>query len=154
MQIEIRCLLENEGLIRTVAQWMFEQWGQATESASPEAFIPGLRQRTHCGSIPFTLVAFHDSEPIGTASLFFQDMDTHTHLCPWMSAIYVDPGFRSRGIGRRLCADVVMRARSLSVQTLYLFTPDKTAFYRHMDWKPIEITTYRNETVTIMRRLL
>ncbi len=154
MQIDIQCLPENDGVIQTVARWLFEEWGQETESASPEAFIPGLRQRTFCGSIPFTLVAFHENEPVGTASLFFQDMDTHAHLSPWMSAIYVHPRFRHMEIGRRLCMDVVMRSRSLSVEALYLFTPDKTAFYRHMDWKPIEKTTYRKKTITIMRRLL
>ena len=154
MQFEIRCLPEDEEVMRTVACWIFDEWSEDINSSSPEDLMPGLRQRIHCASIPFTIVAFHGSRPVGTASLFFQDMDTHKHLSPWLAAVYVEPEFRHREIGRSLCADVVARARSLSVAALYLFTPDRIDFYRRMNWRPIERANYRNKTVTIMRLLL
>jgi N-acetylglutamate synthase-like GNAT family acetyltransferase len=133
---------------------MFEEWGEETGRTSADAFIPGLRHRIHCSSIPFTLVAFHEKEPVGTASLFIHDMDDHRHLSPWLAAVYVNPGYRHRKIGRRLCEEVTRRAKSLGVESVYLFTPDRAAFYGHMGWKPIEKTTYRNRAVTIMRRSL
>ena len=137
--------------MRAVARWMFAEWGEETNTSSPEAFLRGLRQRTSCCSIPFTIVAFHRNEPVGTASVFFQDMDTYKHLSPWLAAVYVIPKFRHREIGRRLCTDIVARAQSLKIEALYLWTPDKTDFYRHMNWKLIERTDYRNKRVSIMR---
>jgi GNAT superfamily N-acetyltransferase len=151
VQLKIQCLPDNQKVMLTLAHWMFDEWGEETSTSSPEAFMPGLRQRADCGSIPFTIVAFHRSEPVGTASVFFQDMDTHKHFSPWLAAVYVAPKFRHREIGRRLCADAVDRAHSLKVEALYLWTPDKPNFYRHMEWELIERARYRNKTVSIMR---
>ena len=151
---DIRCLPADESVQATVAAWLYGKWGPTTGRRSPAGFLPGLRGRVDCTRIPFTLVAFDEKEPVGTASLFVRDMDTHEHLSPWLAAVYVRPDKRRQGIGRRLCEAATARAEALGVRRAYLFTPDKEVFYGYMGWKPVEAAWYRSERVIIMTKLL
>ena len=46
-----------------------------------------------------TLIALLNDQPVGTASIFLDDMDTRADLSPWLAAVYVPPEHRSQGIG-------------------------------------------------------
>ncbi len=151
---DIRCLPPDESVQAAVAAWLYEMWGLETGHGSPAEFLPGLRRRIDCNRIPFTLVAFSGNEPVGTAGVYLHDMHTHEHLSPWLAAVYVRPDQRRRGIGRRLCEAATLRAKALGVGRVYLFTPDKTAFYSNMGWEPVETAWYRNGRVVIMAKLL
>ena len=71
-------------------------------------------------------------------------------LSPWLASVYVTPEHRSRGIGTALVQRVIEEAVGLSVETLYLFTPDREGFYASLGWSVVERTEYRGQKVVIM----
>ncbi|PSP02598.1 MAG: hypothetical protein BRC47_07420 [Cyanobacteria bacterium QS_7_48_42] len=45
-----------------------------------------FRQRLNRNSLPLTLVAFLDTLPVGSVSLVNCDLDSHSHLKPWLAS--------------------------------------------------------------------
>jgi N-acetylglutamate synthase-like GNAT family acetyltransferase len=148
--MKIQYLTDDPVMIQTLAQWHYQQWGFMNPGESVEKRIAELR--THLGSkqIPTTLVALSDNTLVGSASLIAHDMDTRMDLSPWLASVYVAPALRNRGIGSALVRRALEEAESLGVRTLYLFTPDKEAFYERLGWAYMESTVYRDEKVVIM----
>ena len=58
-------------------------------------------------------------------------------LTPWLGGVFVGSHFRRQGIGAALCAAVEDKARLRGIQTLYLFTLDKQAWYSRLGWSII-----------------
>src|SRR5262245_6925749 len=65
---------------------------------------------------------------------FVHDLEGREDLSPWLGGVFVGPDFRRRGIGATLCTTVEDAARSRGIQTLYLFTLDKQAWYSRLGW--------------------
>lgn len=147
--MEIRYLPDDPAVVRTVAEWHHGEWGHLTGRSVAEREAELLQQ---CGSdrIPLTLLAVEAEQPVGCASLVVSDMSTRPELTPWLASVYVLPTHRRGGVGGRLCRQAVAEARRLGVETLYLFTTDRVAFYRALGWQPGERVTYRGEEVTLM----
>jgi predicted N-acetyltransferase YhbS len=137
-------------IVETIAGWHQETWGHLTGRSQAERIREFDPQR-ESDRIPLTVVAFEGERPIGSASLLEQDMDTHPDWAPWLASVFVLPDFRRRGIGERLCLRIVAEARRLEVPRLYLFTPDKAAFYARQGWQTLAREPYRGEVVAIMQ---
>jgi N-acetylglutamate synthase-like GNAT family acetyltransferase len=56
-------------------------------------------------------------------------MDTRLDLAPWLASVLVAPAYRRRGVGSALAERVVEEARALAVETLYLYTYDKSFLF-------------------------
>ena len=137
-------------VVLTVASWIQEEWGHSFLEMTFEELVSELEARTtHC-SIPETFVALEDDRLVGTASIVRHDMSTCLELSPWLSAVYVPPEDRNRGIGSKLVRRSMQEAEMLGVKRLHLFTPDKMKFYTRLGWKVIEHTRYYGEDVAIM----
>ncbi|MBD3307966.1 GNAT family N-acetyltransferase [candidate division KSB3 bacterium] len=149
--MHIAYLKDHQDAIPTVAQWLFEQWGHLPPDNTLEKTVATLYENLHDDRIPLTIIAFSGDDVVGTASLIEQDLQTRPDLTPWLASVFVVPEQRGRGIGAALVRAIVDRARTLGVSPLYLFTPDKEAFYRHLGWQTVETTNYRGEDVVIMQ---
>jgi len=90
--------------------------------------------------------------PVGTISLVEYEMDIRTNLNPWVTAVYIHPDYRNRGIGSALVRHIETVAIELGVENLYLFTPDKQRMYATLGWKVIENLAYRQMDVSIMAK--
>lgn len=99
--------------------------------------------------VPTTFIAVND-ELLGSAAVIEHDMDTRMELTPWLASVYVTPEFRKQGIGSKLVLHVMEKAKENNIDKLYLFTPDREAFYARLDWTTIEKTNYHGYDVTIM----
>ena len=104
--IDIRYLADFPKVISTLASWIFDEWHEQYDMTSIDDQIELLSNRMNRDRFPLTLVAFLESQPVGTASLKLKEMTTHTHLPHWLGAVYVNKEFRNKGIGTAL----VMRA--------------------------------------------
>jgi predicted N-acetyltransferase YhbS len=78
-------------------------------------------------------------------------MDTHPEWMPWLASVYVAPEFRHQGVGSRLVNSVSEAARKAGMEALYLFTPDRVAFYQRLGWQVLHGEAYRGRWVTVMR---
>jgi N-acetylglutamate synthase-like GNAT family acetyltransferase len=100
--------------------------------------------------IPSTLIA-RGTQLMGSAAIVQNDMDTHPEWMPWLASVYVAPEFRHQGVGSRLVNSVIEAARKAGIEALYLFTPDRVAFYQGLGWQVLHEEAYRGHWVTVMR---
>ena len=141
---------EHHNTILTLASWIQEEWEHSFLEATFEELVSEIEERTTCRRIPGTFVALDGNRLVGTASIVTHDMSTRLDISPWLSAVYVPPKFRNRGIGSRLVRKVMQEAQILGAKRLYLFTPDRMRFYTRLGWNILEQTRYYGEDVVIM----
>ncbi|RDH82356.1 MAG: GNAT family N-acetyltransferase [endosymbiont of Galathealinum brachiosum] len=148
--IQIDYLGHHAQFIPIIAKWHQDEWQHISPDLSTQLRIKMYSSYKNTASIPCCLIALTDDEPAGSASLVLSDMDSHTHLGPWLASVFVHKDFRCHGIASQLVAKCILNANQAGIKTLYLFTPDKTAFYKKLGWKLIEHTLYHGENVDIM----
>ena len=148
--VRIEHLARHTDAIRTVAVWIKKEWEHSFLDATYEELVSELERRTTPHRIPETFVALEGDRLVGTASIVEHDMSTRAELAPWLSAVYVPPEFRNRGIGSKLVRVAMQEAQSLGVKRLHLFTPDAVRFYTRLGWNVFEETTYHGIDVVIM----
>jgi N-acetylglutamate synthase-like GNAT family acetyltransferase len=132
--VRISYLIEHPEYVPQLAQWLFEQWDFILGEKNPEARIEELREQMNRDELPIAWVAHGNGQLFGTAALRVDGPEGCEDLTPWLSRAIVSPHFRRRGIGTALCAHVEDEARSREIQTLYLFTLDKQAWFSRMGW--------------------
>src|SRR5213596_2717285 len=130
--VRISYLIDHPEYIPQLAQWLFEEWDAILGEKTPETRIKKLEAHMNRGKLPVAWVAHENGQLLGTAALREHDLGGREDLSPWLGRVFVGSQFRRRGIGTALCATVEDAARSRGVQTLYLFTLDKQAWYSRL----------------------
>jgi GNAT superfamily N-acetyltransferase len=149
--VRIDGIAEHPGLIETVARWQFGEWGHLEPGDSLAARIAYLsNQAAHPGRIPATFTALEGDEPLGSASVVRNDMDTHPELTPWLASVYVKPEARGRGVGSALVRRVMDEVAALGISRLYLFTESARGLYEKLGWHEIGAEYFQGIDVTIM----
>lgn len=151
---EIVFLADQPQHLTIIAGWVYDEWLRHRPGETPataEALFRGMLRRDE---LPLTLLALEGGAPIGTASIYLQDMDSRPALGPWMAAVYVAPGHRRRGVASALVRAIEAHARRLGVPRLYLYTPDQQRLYEGLGWRALEQTFYDGHDVTVMSTTL
>jgi N-acetylglutamate synthase-like GNAT family acetyltransferase len=99
--------------------------------------------------IPNTYIAF-DTVLSGSAAIVENDMDNWPDLSPWLASVFVIPDYRNQGIGSALVRHVMQQAQQSNIDKLYLYTPDREAFYQKLGWRRINTENYHGHEVSIM----
>lgn len=144
-------LREHPQAIEQLALWHFAQWGPANPVNNVERRIARLQGHLVPGRVPQTFVALDDELLLGSASLVAADLPSRDDLSPWLASVYVNPPQRGRGVGAALVNRVADEARALGLPTLYLFTPDRAAFYARLGWTIVEHDEWNATPVTVMQ---
>jgi GNAT superfamily N-acetyltransferase len=139
---------------RTVAGWTHDTWGHLHPDTPAADYHREFYAQCGEGGVPSVFVAMHEASPVGTASLVADDMDIRCELTPWLASVFVQPGWRGRGIASRLVRRIEAEALAHGIRHFYLYTPDQQALYRRLGWEEREALTYRGESVTVMSRRL
>jgi GNAT superfamily N-acetyltransferase len=101
--------------------------------------------------IPTTLVLLDDDHALlGSVSVLDEDASAFRDLSPWLASLYVAPPARGRGLGAQLVRAAVDYARGQGVPRLYLFTPDRAAFYARLGWSLLGSRRLGPREVTLM----
>ena len=82
------------------------------------------------------------------------DMDIHRDLTPWLSALFVQPEYRGRGIGTALVAHFESRVRAAGIRHAYLYTSAAEQFYARLGWTTFGRESYADEDVALMMKRL
>ena len=104
--------------------------------------------------LPIAWVAHANGQLLGTAALRLHDLEGREDLTPWLGGVFVGSHFRRQGIGAALCAAVEDEARSRAIQTLYLFTLDKQAWYSRLGWTVLGQCVWQQRPGDIMCKQL
>lgn len=151
--MKIVSLAHRLELADILATWHFGQWAELYAGWSLDTCRDELLAQTDADQVPTTLVAIDaNGQPAGSVSLLSRDLPGRDDLSPWLGNLYVRSDLRGRGIGGRLLAAAVAEARRLGIAKLYLFTPDREAYYAARGWRLAGQDAAGGRPVTIMVR--
>ena len=148
--LSILPLRDRPQAIEQLARWHCAQWGWINPASTVERRIARFADHLQPGRVPQTFIALDGEQLLGSASLVAADLPARDDLTPWLASVYVDPPFRNRGVGAALVARVTEEARTLGQPALYLFTPDRAAFYARLGWQVVEQADWNGTAVTVM----
>jgi predicted N-acetyltransferase YhbS len=117
-----------------LAAWHADAFGPWLGGWTVAEALAELRTHGSPESVPFTLVAFEEDQPVGSISLLREDPPAPPADGPWLASFFVRPDRRGRGIGGRLHDALVEAARSAGEQRLFLWTPDADPWYVARGW--------------------
>lgn len=142
-------LRDKPELLETLARWHQAEWSQLNPGESLEQRIIRMQPFLNDKLIPSTYIAF-DDVLYGSAAIVANDMDNRPELSPWLASVFVKPEYRNQGIGSTLVHHVMLQAQQNDIEKLYLYTPDREAFYHKLGWRRIETAHYHGYQVSIM----
>ena len=149
--VAVRFLADVPGHAGTLARWHHAQWSDLYSDWSLDVATDELRDHATRRSLPTTLVAVQDDQPLGSVSLVLEDApELRDQGDAWMASLYVRPEARGLGLGVRLARALVAFAAEQKVERLWLFTPEHAAFYARLGWRAQGSVTLRGVPVHLM----
>ncbi|WP_430109517.1 GNAT family N-acetyltransferase [Paenibacillus sp. B1-33] len=128
--LQIINLSERMDLLEQVSQWLWKQWA----SEKPyEAIKYAVEHHVYVDRVPMTFVALLCGQPVGTVSLWMNDLKCRQDLYPWMASLYVTEAARGQGVGAELQNHAIKEAKRLGFDNLFLIT-DFIGFYEKQGW--------------------
>ncbi len=152
MSLKIEYLADYPEFVPILAGWFFQEWGARTPNDTLQVFTERLLERMNRDKPPLAVVALQGEEPVGTAALKIQEMETHPQYKYWLGSVYVKENWRGSGIASALINAVIREAERFDISELYLYTRGSEGLYKRLDWQEIERPIFRGRTVTIMKR--
>ena len=149
--MKIESLHDNLSFLPTVAEWLYSEWGCHIAGKSLDTAMASLSQNPDAHGLPETLIGIIDYKVVAVARLVLDDMKSRADLTPWLASVFVPQDYRGKGYGSKICQGIAMRAKSLNINELYLFTPDRYSFYEKLGWKLINIEEERGKEVYLMK---
>lgn len=151
--MHIGYLADHPTVIPILARWFRDEWSAYYGTRTAVDVAREFEVCVNRDRLPLVLVAFDGPTPCGTAALKAASILTHVHLGPWLSGLYVARDRRRRGIASELVSAVVQEAERQEFRTLYVAARGGRLFER-LGWTVIESTTYQEEELMIMRRIV
>jgi len=133
-------LADRLDLIDLVSRWRWQEWNR---DKSIEYVKYSTAHNTQRDRIPMTFIAMLQDRPVGTVSLWMNDLACRQDLHPWMASLYVDEAYRNKGIGTQLQAYATNAARGLGYTRIYLIT-DHVGYYERLGWAFLELAPTPN----------
>ncbi len=133
-----------------VAHCVWQAWWH--DARAREHVNKKIAQSLTAAAFPLTLVALEGEAFMGTASVIYSNAEPLCGFAPWLSALWVEPAARRRGIGSDLIDAAVVRCRALGCAELFLSSYDRTiAFYEKRQW---QILSKETADISILQRIL
>ncbi len=136
--LKIFPLAEKQIFYPILAYWSYTSWYMGRKVPF-NAVLNEYRRRADMESMPYSFIALWDDIPAGMVSLKENDLSSRLELGPWLSALYVAPEFRKRGIAERLITEIKKQCSSIAVPRVFLFIDNKNMdylekYYRNKNW--------------------
>ena len=149
--MKIKMLKEVPQYIEPVIDWLDHEFGDT----SSRNFFKGIIEHSLVEhKLPITFVAIENGVLLGTVGIWRGDLLSRQDLCPWLSALVVNPVYRKSGIGQVLQKHVLEYCKSLGYKELYLYT-DLKGYYEKSGWTQFDTGyEYAGGEMSIYRQLL
>lgn len=131
---------------------------QAFKDAWPDFFAEWPAERieremfTEGSALPIILVASVDGRVAGTVALRARSVETHEHLGPWVTGLWVEPDLRGLGLGRDLLAAITEEAATRGFPAIYAVSNSARWLFDKLGWAALEEIAYHGEEVTLYRK--
>jgi len=136
--LKIYPLSEKKSLYPILAYWSFNNW-YLHRNISFKLVLHEYKRRAEPDSLPCSFIAFWGELPVGMVSLKATDMIKRQELSPWLSALYVSPDYRERGIGTELIRAVLNLCSYKGFPRVFLFIDSRfmkqlESYYKSRGW--------------------
>lgn len=118
--LKIYPLSEKKSLYPILAYWSYNNW-YLKRNVPFSLVLQEYRRRAEPDSLPCSFIAFWGELPIGMISVKETDMISRQELSPWLSALYVSPEYRERGVGTALIRTVLNFCSYMGFKRIFLF---------------------------------
>ena len=131
LQVSVSHLFQVPQLRPAVAGLIHHAFWTEVPGASVDTMAARLQQASHPDRVPLCLVALHGGEVAGVVNLVDNDDDVHVEWTPWLAGMVVREDWRGRGVGSALVRELLVHARRLGCERIYLGT-DGPGFYTRL----------------------
>ncbi len=126
---------EHEKYYEQISKWIYDAF---LIKKSPEIGSRGVEEKLRNSNI-VSFIALEDEKPLGTVSIFENDLEARKDLTPWLASLYVSNDARSLGLGKKLIDKVKGECKKNGFEKLYLRTTTAGKYYQNLGWKLIDI---------------
>jgi GNAT superfamily N-acetyltransferase len=142
----------NSRFARIGAQWAFDDWKETDPDDNIQWYLDVYSESaTDPSSLPISLAATANDELAGVACVVLDDeLPDAMEPGPWVAAVFVNPEYRGRSVGKELVKEVVRRARELGHSDVYLYTRHVAHWYETFGWERVRETHIHNKAITVM----
>ena len=148
-----------------VARWYFDQWLSHRSDVSVANVESNLTPYLNKRRVPFLLLALdQQTNPaqslVGAAELKIREMtiypaDTYPAMEYWLGGVYVKHDIRGRGIATQLIEQIIARAATMGIDSLYLQTERLDGgLYAKLGWQAVEEVYYHDRHVLVMAKAI
>lgn len=155
--MRLALLPDHPETLPTIARWHFDEWASSDPEMTVQRVLDEkLGDFLNRDGAPFMVVALNETgDPEGTAGVKLREMSIFPELEYWLSAVYVAPSSRGRGLGSALIDECLRRARLLGIRTLHLQTEHlEGGLYLDHGFQPLKIVDHQGYRALIMSRQL
>lgn len=150
MENLIRPLADVPGAGRLLAQTFKDAWpdffaDRSAEQIERQMFVEGE-------GLPAILVAEVAGRVAGTVALRAHSVETHEHLGPWVTGLWVAPDLRQLGLGRKLLLAITEEAAARGFREIHAVTNTARWLFEKLGWERVEEILYHGEEVTLFRK--
>ena len=149
--VEISYLADHPEVLGDLAAGFKVQWASHFADQPIDAIKMGFANCCREKGIPCALVAMVEGGFAGTASLRPESGTVCPGKGPWLTHLYVDPGFRNQGIGTTLIRAVEAEARRNGFTELHAATARAAPVFERSGWQMIEVVEYHGDRVCVLR---
>ncbi len=148
----IRPLREMPEAGRLLAQAFKDAWPDFFADRSAEEIEEAMFKASPGDSgLPAILVASTDGRIAGTVALRARSVETHEHLGPWVTGLWVTPDLRGLGLGRDLMLAITEEAAARGFREIHAVTNTARGLFEKLGWNRVEEILYHGEEVTLFR---
>ncbi|WP_119309291.1 GNAT family N-acetyltransferase [Cohaesibacter haloalkalitolerans] len=134
-------LEDGRNAIPVIAQWFCDQWPTWYGPDGPGDAIADLEGWADGSGIPLARIALSETgDPMGIAALKPDGLGEELGLGPFLSAFYVRPDCRRRGVGMALTRAIEDAARSLGIASVYGVTDGARGLLMRAGWLDTGLT--------------
>ena len=138
--------------LKTAARWRHQAFLKEDGFSVADSEAQLIRLAAAPQGPETALIALIGGRPAGVCLLVLHELDPAHDYSPWLASLYVDPGFRRRGVARSLVRAIEEHARRQGVERLHLYTVGAEEFYRKCGWAVVERFMSNGIALTLMTR--
>lgn len=135
-----------------LAHWHGEAWSHLYPHWTASEARADFEDDRGDGAPPYTLLALHGKELVGSVSLVCDDLPGWSSAVPWLGSFLVAPHHRGRGIGEALVRAMLAHADRGRWPRLLLFTESRQAYFERYGFEPIGTHIAERHDVIVMAR--
>lgn len=145
-----------------VLSWALDLWGEGYPNYSRQDWANFYSLATDSNyeswegdGQELIFLGYRGEELVATIALVdFDDLEEFRHLKPWVAAFIVNPDLRDQGIGSQILSLLETKAGLLGIETLYLWTTNRSEFYNKRGYQALTSSKVGNLAICVMQKTL